>query len=258
MNTPVRVYAAVIAALMVFPCTPAPAQDGLGDMKNPYAVAERAAACLSAYRQSATADSAKLANGWSHTLRYAGAWAAQYGYSLRDLHLASARDTAGCETDIASIKKSFGPVITDIYEKSWKTAREANHLTAPVLEESGLKALSQAAWCAQALTTGAQAIEDAPESFGFSIADADGKTNLTKATILYRMNAQIWGDRTAALAPSGSYSAMTADQAHGAFLSWNTEFSTQQDQSFWLSFLANEITACDALGRVLATRTDDP
>ncbi len=247
----------ILCAITLF-SAPARAQDGLGEMKNPYKIAERAASCLSAYLQGGVPGQNPHVKTWSRTLLFSGAWSAQYGYSLRDLHLINTTDTFGCEDDIKTIIEKFPDVIANTYKNDWKAAREKNKKPTPVLEEPGLRALSQAAWCAQALTTSAQAIEDAPEDFGFSTANDEGKHDLAKATILSRTNAQLWEDRLAAQAPEGSYSANVAAQARAAFLKWNTDFSSQRDPSFWISFLANEIYPCNALGSTLNAQITEP
>lgn len=248
-----RGYKILVISALIFVCAPAYAQGGLGDMKDPYKVAERAAACISAYRQGGVPGQNPYVKTWSRALLFAGAWAAQYGHSLRELHLANTTDTFGCEDDIKTITEKFPDVIANTYKAEWQAAREKNKHTVPVLEEPGLKALSQAAWCAQALTTSAQAMQDAPEDFGFNTTDGD----LAKATALSRGNAQLWEDRLAAQAPSGSYSANIGDQARAAFLSWNADLSAQKEKSFWINFLANEIYPCNTLGSALGASADD-
>ncbi|MCL4676993.1 MAG: hypothetical protein KJ017_00185 [Alphaproteobacteria bacterium] len=242
----------ILCAITLF-SAPAYAQGSLGDMKNPYKIAERAASCLSAYLQGGVPGQNPHVKTWSRTLLFSGAWSAQYGYSLRDLHLINTTDTFGCEDDIKTIIEKFPDVIANTYKNDWKAAREKNKKPTPVLEEPGLRALSQAAWCAQALTTSAQAMQDAPEDFGFNTTDGD----LAKATALSRGNAQLWEDRLAAQAPSGSYSANIGDQARAAFLSWNADLSAQKEKSFWINFLANEIYPCNTLGSALGAPADD-
>lgn len=242
----------LLGALLLL-SAPAKAQGVLGDMSDPYTVAERASSCLSAYRQGGVPGRNAFVKSWSRALLFAGAWAAQYGYSLRDLHLANTADTFGCEDDIKTISERFGDVIAKTYKKNWEVARAKNKKPEPTLEEPGMKALSQAGWCAQVLTTSAQAMEDSPADFGFKGAEAD----LAKATALSRGNAKLWEDRLASLAPSGSYSANVADQARAAFLFWNADLSAQKEKSFWINFLANEIYPCNTLGSALGAPADD-
>lgn len=252
-----RGRALLILCALIPLSAPARAQGGLVDMSDPFTVAERASSCLSAYRQGGVPGRNALVKSWSRALLFAGAWAAQYGYSLRDLHLANSADTFGCEDDIKKISEKFGDVIAKTYKKTWEAARAKNKNSAPALEEPGLKALSQAAWCAQALSTGAQALQDSPADFGFNTSDAQGQADLDKATGLSRANARLWEDRLAALAPPGSTSANMAAQARAAFLSWDADLSAQKDPSFRVNFLTNETSPCNTLGSALGAPAND-
>jgi hypothetical protein len=247
MNLSALIRAALFFGLSGACCDPAFAQSRLGDMKDPYRVAERAASCARALREGGKDASDPSVRRWEQALRFAGAWSAQYAYSLRAVHLVEGARDAECEADLSVLTAQFDAVINGTYIPQWKAAQAVNSKKKPVLDQGGVKPLSQAAWCAEALTVGVQAIKQAPDQFGFKTADEQGKRAFNTVLIRYSLDAQSWRNYTQRLAPYGSYSVLAAEQARHAFSQWEGIFARSSAKSYWLSFLTNEVTACDAL-----------